>query len=160
MHRFSLSLGVAAAALVASFAAAQAQSRIQVGVLECRGGSSTGFIVGSVSNLDCVFKSDGRPPGYYVATIRKIGLDLGATTASGLAWGVFAPTEQLGRGDLSGNYAGVQASAAVGVGVGANALVGGSANSFALQPLSLQGQTGLSAAAGLESMELRPAPGR
>lgn len=159
MRRFSLALGVAAAALIAS-SVAQAQSRIQVGVLECRGGSSTGFIIGSVTNLDCVLRSDTRPPDYYVATIRKVGLDLGATTASGLAWGVFAPVAQVGRGELSGNYAGVQASAAVGVGVGANALVGGSANSFALQPLSLQGQTGLSAAAGLESMELRPAPGR
>ncbi len=159
MRRLSLALGVAVAALIAS-SAAQAQSRVQVGVLECRGGSSTGFIVGSVTNLECVFRSGDRPPGYYVATIRKLGLDIGATSASGLAWGVFAPTEQIGRGDLSGNYAGVQASAAVGVGVGANALVGGSQNSFALQPLSLQGQTGLSAAAGLESMELRPAPGR
>jgi len=159
MRRLSLALGVATAALIAS-SAAQAQSRVQVGVLECRGGSSTGFIVGSVTNLECVFRSGDRPPGYYVATIRKLGLDLGATSASGLAWGVFAPTEQIGRGDLSGNYAGVQASAAVGIGVGANALVGGSQNSFALQPLSLQGQTGLSAAAGLESMELRPAPGR
>ncbi|OQW56362.1 MAG: hypothetical protein A4S14_00400 [Proteobacteria bacterium SG_bin9] len=159
MRRLSLALGVAVAALIAS-SAAQAQSRIQVGVLECRGGSSTGFIIGSVTNLDCVFRSGDRPPGYYLATIRKVGLDLGTTGASGLAWGVFAPTEQIGRGDLSGNYAGVQASAAVGVGVGANALVGGSQNSFALQPLSLQGQTGLSAAAGLESMELRPAPGR
>ena len=160
MHRFTFGLGVAAAALVALFAAAQAQSRIEVGVLECRGGSSTGFIVGSVTNLDCVFKSGNRPPDYYAATIRKVGLDLGTTSASGLAWGVFAPTAQIGRGELSGGYAGVQASAAVGVGVGANALVGGSSNSFALQPLSLQGQTGLSAAAGLESMELRPAPGR
>ncbi|MFZ5732244.1 MAG: DUF992 domain-containing protein [Pseudomonadota bacterium] len=159
MRRFSVALGAAVAALIVS-SAAQAQSRIQVGVLECRGGSSTGFIVGSVTNLECVFRSGDRPPGYYVATIRKVGLDLGATTASGLAWGVFAPTEQIGRGDLSGNYVGAQASAAVGVGVGANALVGGSQNSFALQPLSLQGQTGLSAAAGLESMELRPAPGR
>lgn len=159
MRRLSLALGVAVAALIVS-TAAQAQSRIQVGVLECRGGSSTGFIIGSVTNLECVFRSGDRPPGYYVATIRKVGLDLGATSASGLAWGVFAPTEQIGRGDLSGNYAGVQASAAVGIGVGANALVGGSQNSFALQPLSLQGQTGLSAAAGLESMELRPAPGR
>ena len=159
MRRLSLALGVAVATLIAS-SAAQAQSRLQVGVLECRGGSSTGFIIGSVTNLECIFRSDARPPDYYVATIRKVGLDLGATTASGLAWGVFAPTAQIGRGDLSGNYGGVQASAAVGVGVGANALVGGSNNSFALQPLSLQGQTGLSAAAGLESMELRPAPGR
>ena len=75
---------------------------------------------------------------------------------SALAWGVFAPTAQLGPGALSGNYAGAQGSASVGVGVGGNALVGGSDNSIALQPLSVQGQVGVNLAAGLESLELRP----
>ena len=67
-----------------------------------------------------------------------------------------APVARLGPGGLSGNYAGAQGSASVGVGVGGNALFGGSANSIALQPLSLQGQVGVSIAAGLESLELRP----
>jgi hypothetical protein len=44
------------------------------------------------------------------------------------------------------------------VGVGANALVGGSNNTIALQPLSVQGQTGLSVAAGVAGLELRPGP--
>jgi len=35
-------------------------------------------------------------------------------------------------------------------------LIGGSNNTIALQPLSVQGQVGLSVAAGLESLELRP----
>jgi hypothetical protein len=69
---------------------------------------------------------------------------------------VFAPVSRLGPGDLAGNYAGVQGSATIGVGVGGNALIGGSNNTIALQPLSLQGQVGLSVAAGLESLELRP----
>ena len=69
---------------------------------------------------------------------------------------VYAPSRRLGPGDLSGSYAGAQGSASVGVGLGGNALVGGSDNSFALQPLSLQGQVGLAVAAGLESLELRP----
>ena len=85
-----------------------------------------------------------------------MGLDLGITQESALAWGVFAPVNRLGPGDLSGNYAGVDASAAVVVGLGGNAMIGGSANSFALQPLSVQGQTGLSVAGGVQSMELRP----
>ena len=69
---------------------------------------------------------------------------------------MFAPTVQVGPCDLSGNYAGVTASAAVGVGLGANELIGGSQNSLALQPLSVQGQTGLSVAGGVQSLELRP----
>jgi hypothetical protein len=145
-----------AAALTASFNGAGAQERVQVGVLECRGGASVGFIVGSVTNLGCVLRVDGFPEDRYVATIRKVGLDIGITEETALAWGVFAPTKRLGPGDLSGNYAGAQGSATIGVGAGGNVLVGGSNNSIALQPLSLQGQVGLSVAAGLESLELRP----
>ena len=157
MRRLSALLGVAAITLAASFTVADAQQgRVQVGVLECRGGSSLGFIVGSVTNLSCVLRADGRRPDYYVAQIRKVGLDLGITEQSALAWAVFAPTNRIGRGDLSGSYGGVQGSATVGVGVGGNALVGGSANSFALQPLSLQGQVGISIAAGVAELTLRP----
>jgi hypothetical protein len=158
MRRSFLLAAVTTIMLATSFAAAHAQpmDRVQVGILECRGGSSVGFIVGSVTNLGCVLRVDGMPEDRYVATIRKVGLDLGITQETALAWGVFAPTARLGPGDLSGTYAGAQGSAAIGVGVGGNVLVGGSANSIALQPLSVQGSLGLSVAAGLESLELRP----
>jgi Protein of unknown function (DUF992) len=158
MRRFLLSAAAALAMLASSIAGAHAQQvqRVQIGVLECRGGASIGFIVGSVTNLGCVLRVDGMPEDRYVATIRKVGLDLGITQESALAWGVFSPVARLGPGDLSGDYVGAQGSATLGVGVGGNALVGGSAYSIALQPLSLQGQVGVSIAAGLESLELRP----
>lgn len=150
-------LSVAAAALIASLGSVQAQqSRVQAGTLECRSDGGVGLIVGSVTNFGCVFRAKGQADDLYIATIKKLGLDLGVTNATVLSWVVLAPTVQLGRGDLSGNYAGVNASAAVGVGLGANAMIGGSANSFALQPLSVQGQTGLNVAAGVQSLELRP----
>lgn len=148
-----------AAALVVSLAGALAQQpaqRAKVGVLECRGGASVGFIVGSVTNLGCVFHADGLPEDRYVATIRKVGVDLGITQESALAWGVYAPVARLGPGDLSGDYAGAQGSASIGIGLGGNVLIGGSANSIALQPLSVQGQVGLNIAAGLAALELRP----
>jgi Protein of unknown function (DUF992) len=159
MRRSLISAGIAAIALAAPFAAAHAQQpvqRVQVGVLECRGGASVGFVVGSVTNLGCVLRIEGVPEDRYVATIRKVGLDLGITQETALAWGVYAPVARLGPGDLAGNYAGAQSSASVGVGLGGNVLVGGSDNSIALQPLSVQGQVGLNVAAGLESLELRP----
>jgi hypothetical protein len=143
--------------LIFGLPTAHAQSsRVQVGVLECRGGASVGFIVGSVTNLGCLLRASGRPDEPYVATIRKVGLDIGITQETTLAWAVFAPVERLGPGDLSGNYAGAQGSASIGVGLGANVLVGGSANAIALQPLSVQGSSGLSIAAGLAELELRP----
>ncbi|MES2752357.1 MAG: DUF992 domain-containing protein [Pseudomonadota bacterium] len=157
MSRLSTFASVAAATFIAASSLAFAQSgRTQVGVLECRGGPNIGMIVGSVTNLGCVFRSQGRPDDLYTARITKIGIDLGITTETALSWAVFAPTVQLGPGDLSGNFAGVDASAAIGVGLGGNVMIGGSQNSFALQPLSIQGQTGLSVAGGVQSLELRP----
>jgi len=159
MRRSFILAGVAATMLVAFFAGANAQQpiqRVQVGILECRGGASMGFVVGSVTNLGCVLRADGMPEDRYVATIRKVGLDLGITQETALAWGVYAPVARLGPGDLAGDYVGAQGGASVGVGLGGNVLVGGSANSIALQPLSVQGQVGLNVAAGLESLELRP----
>jgi hypothetical protein len=158
MRRSVILAAAALAALASSVGGAYAQQmqRVQVGVLECRGGASVGFIVGSVTHLGCVLRAEGMPEDRYVATIRKVGLDLGITQESALAWGVFAPVARLGPGGLSGDYVGAQGSATLGVGVGGNVLVGGSANSIALQPLSVQGQVGISIAAGLESLELRP----
>jgi hypothetical protein len=159
MRRSFLLAGLAATALAQTFLPARAQdrvARVQVGVLECRGGASVGFIVGSVTHLGCVLRVEGVPEDRYIATIQKVGLDLGITQETALAWGVYAPTNRLGPGDLAGDYAGAQGSASLGVGAGGNVLVGGSNNSIALQPLSLQGQVGVNIAAGLESLELRP----
>jgi Protein of unknown function (DUF992) len=159
MRRFLVLAGMAVTLLVASVAATTAQQpmqRVQVGILECRGAASIGFVVGSVTNLGCVLRADGAPEDRYIATIRKVGLDLGITEESALAWGVYAPAARLGPGDLAGDYAGAQGSATLGVGFGGNVLIGGSNNSIALQPLSVQSQVGVNIAAGLASLELRP----
>src|ERR1700709_776291 len=135
MRRFLILAGAALAMLTASIAGASAQQgRVQVGVLECRGGASVGFIVGSVTNLGCVLRGHGAPDARYIATIKKVGLDLGITQESALAWGVFAPVARLGPGDLSGNYAGAQGSASSGGGPGGHALFGGFGKSIALPP--------------------------
>ena len=146
---------VAAALLVASADMAAAQSRVAAGVLECRAGPSTTFIVGSVRDFDCLFTPTAGPLERYGATIQRLGVDLGWSTSTVLLWSVFAPAEVVGPGALAGVYGGVSAGAAVGVGLGANALAGGLNNSFALQPLSVEGQTGLNAFAGVSSLELR-----
>ena len=149
-------ISIAAAALVASFASAQALPPVRAGILQCQGGQNVGFVVGSVTSLECVFQSEGRRPEPYIATVRRFGLDLGVTEQTRFSWAVNAPTTRIGRGELSGNYGGVGANASVGIGGGGNFLVGGPANSYALQPISLQGQTGLNVAAGVADIELQP----
>jgi hypothetical protein len=148
--------GLAAALLTSSVDAQAPMNRVRVGVLECRGGASIGFVIGSVTHLGCVLRVEGFPEDRYIATIRKVGLDIGITQETALAWGVFAPVARLAPGDLTGTYAGAQGSASLGVGVGGNVLVGGSDNTIALQPLSVQGSVGINVAAGLESLELSP----
>lgn len=155
MRRLTASLAVAAFTAIAASSFATAQSRVKSGVLECRGGASIGLIVGSSSMMTCVYRGDDRFEDRYVAIVRKVGLDLGITNDVTMAWAVFNPTGRIGPGDLVGNYSGVSGSASVGVGLGANALLGGSNNTVALQPLSVQGQTGLNVQAGFNGLELR-----
>jgi hypothetical protein len=157
-------ISFAIVSFVASSAGANAlpQPQVQAGMLECQGGQNVGFVVGSTTSLECVFQSEGRRPEPYIATVRRFGVDLGVTDQTKLTWAVSAPTTRIGPGELAGNYGGVGANASVGVGFGGNFLVGGPANSFALQPVSLQGQMGLNVAAGVADIELEPvgfAPG-
>ena len=106
--------------------------------------------------MQCVFTSARGHREHYYGTIRKFGLDIGATDKGVLGWDVFAPSSGPERGALAGDYVGVDASATIGAGFGANALVGGSGRSFTLQPLSVQAQTGLALAAGVAELTLRP----
>jgi len=149
-------LGIAIAALITPIASADALPPVRAGILQCQGGQNVGFVVGSVTSLECVFKSEGRRPEPYIATVRRYGLDLGVTAQTQLAWAVSAPNNRVNRGDLAGNYGGVGANASVGIGGGGNFLVGGPANSYALQPVSVQGQTGLNVAAGIADLQLEP----
>jgi uncharacterized protein DUF992 len=149
-------LGATAVAATAFMASPQAQTRVEVGVLTCTAAGSTGFIVGSTRDLRCRFKRQGKDE-VYTGTINKFGIDIGVTQQAQIAWAVLAPTSSLPRRSLAGGYGGVGAEATVGVGVGANALIGGSARSIVLQPLSVQAQQGLNIAAGVAALELRPA---
>ena len=151
-----LTFTIAIAALVAPIASADATPPVRAGILQCQGGQNVGFVVGSVTSFECVFQSEGRRPEPYIATVRRIGLDLGITEQTRFSWAVNAPNSRLGRGELAGNYGGVGANASVGVGGGGNFLVGGPANAYALQPISVQGQTGLNVAAGIAGIELQP----
>ena len=153
-------LSAFAVAMLMATAPTGAQASVEVGGLSCRSGGGVSYVVGATMSFDCVFvPSTGGPVHRYVGVIRRIGLDLGWTTGVSMGWTVFAPTGVIHQGDLAGNYGGVQGSATFGVGVGANALVGGANNTFALQPVSAQAQSGLSVSGGLAGLELRSAYG-
>jgi hypothetical protein len=151
-------VGVAMLAMAAT--PADAQGRVRAGMLNCNGGGQTSFVVGSVTQMSCVFSPDVGRPEKYVATIHRVGVDVGMTTENALAWAVLAPTNRLGPGEIAGGYGGVAAGATIGVGGAANVLIGGSANSFTLQPLSLQGTRGANVVATIAGMDLVAAGSR
>jgi hypothetical protein len=155
MKRY-LFAAVALAASIALSGAAQAQ-RVQVGSLECYSPGSTSFIVGSITHFDCRFTpADRGEVEFYTGVVRRIGLDIGFTAETRLAWLVWAATPYR-RGVLAGAYVGVSAGASAGIGLGANALIGGFGESIALQPLSIQAERGANLALTVSGLELRPA---
>jgi hypothetical protein len=150
-------LGVAAASVLAAETAVAQRTgeRVQAGTLTCDISGGIGFIIGSQKTLNCSFvPAVPGPPEFYAGVISKLGLDLGGTTGGVMVWAVYAPTSR-GAGSLAGTYGGASAEATVGAGVGANILVGGSNRTIQLQPLSVQGQTGINVAAGVAEIELQ-----
>jgi hypothetical protein len=151
-------LSAIAAAMLMTGAPTGAQANVEAGGLTCRSPGGVGYVVTSVLNVECVFAPVGGGPAHrYVGVIRRYGVELGVTHSVTLGWAVFAPTGVIRPGDLAGTYGGVQGNASFGVGGGANALVGGSHNTFALQPVSAEGQIGLNVSAGVTGLELHAA---
>lgn len=155
--RLRVSTIAGALALMAMSLGAPVQAaHVEAGVLNCTVYGGTGFIFGSTKDLSCTFKGLSGGSERYRGSITKFGLDVGFTGKTVIIWTVLAPSADVPKGALAGNYGGVSAEATVGLGVGANALIGGSKNTIALQPLSVQGQQGLNVAVAVSSLKLRP----
>lgn len=137
---------------------AHAEDGVKAGVLTCNVASGWGFVFGSSRGLKCTYSGGASAVEHYDGNITKFGVDIGYASNGVIAWAVFAPTTSPAPGALAGDYAGASGSAAVGVGLGANVLFGGFKNSIALQPVSIEGMTGLNVAGGISSVSLKKAP--
>ena len=147
-------LAIAVFVGIAAPAAAQT-NQTKAGVLTCRTSASIGLIVGSHQKLSCRFTPDaGGPPETYIGHINRVGLDVGVRAGGAMVWAVLAPINGVPHGALAGRYVGASGSVSVGVGANANVLVGGSHRSFALQPLSVEGQAGVNLALGVAGLTL------
>jgi len=156
MLRLSCWAALAAAiVLVAEMPVAQAQPRILAGTLTCRMGPSIGALIASRRQVTCRFFKRRHHVERYSGAITRFGLDVGVTAGGVMRWRVVTRTTSLGRGALAGNYVGASADASFGLGVGANALVGGSRRSVALQPISVTGKVGANLAFGVAALTLR-----
>jgi hypothetical protein len=138
---------------------ASAQEFVKTGALSCDVSAGVGLILVQKQTLHCVFNSTkGGPPDFYNGRIDEFGVALGEVAQGHLIWAVFAPASGVPHGALAGSYAGVGAEATVGVGLGANVLVGGTGRAFSLQPVSVEGQVGVNVAAGITTVTLVPMP--
>lgn len=149
----------AALALVAIGPTAQAkESGVKLGVLQCSEAGGWGFVFGSSRAVNCTFSPTPARVERYVGKIQKFGVDIGYQRSGVLVWAVLAPTTNIAPGALAGGYGGLTAGASVAIGASANALIGGSDRTIALQPLSIEGTTGLNVAAGIGALTLTYVP--
>jgi hypothetical protein len=129
----------------------------QTGMLTCKLNPSIGFIIAGHQSMECRFVQNAPfPPEGYEGALNTVGIDIGITTGGVLGWAVFAPTVGIPAGSLSGEYVGASGDIGLGVGIGANVLVGGSGRSIALQPVSLEGSVAVNVALGASGLQLRP----
>lgn len=157
MHRkFQLLMGAAAlaGAMALTGSASASPNGVKVGTLTCHVHSGWGFVFGSSKQVDCNYNPGHGVYDHYVGHIDKFGVDIGYTQNGVIVWEVIAPTADVGPGALRGKYGGATVSATAGVGVGVHALVGGFKDSITLQPVSIEGNTGLNVAAGIGAMTL------
>jgi hypothetical protein len=148
--------GALAAAMAMPSLAQQQGQYSRSGVLSCRMAPTIGLIVGSRQTMTCQFKSDTGQLENYSGVMTRVGLDLGITAGGGMAWAVMTSAAVPARGALGGTYVGASGDISLGVGAGANVLIGGSNKSVALQPVSIEGQVGVNLALGIANLELRP----
>lgn len=133
-----------------------AEGGVKAGYLKCDVEGNVSFVFGSSRDVNCTYSPDGKGRvDRYSGTIDKYGVDIGYLENGVILWGVIAPTNDVGPGALAGNYGGVTGGATLGVGVGANALVGGSEDSIVLQPVSVEGNEGLNIAGGVGVLKLK-----
>lgn len=128
---------------------------VKAGTLTCTGGEGVGLVLGSTKSYDCRFVNANGTAERYKASVTKIGLDIGVTNKTTMVWSVLGASQALARKALAGSYVGATADASLGLGAGAKVLVGGSGRTITLQPLSLQGQTGVNLAVGVAELSLK-----
>lgn len=130
---------------------------VKVGTLTCDVEAGWGYVLGSQKDLACVFKSaTNGTVAKYTGDVTKLGIDIGYTNAGVLIWTVVAPSKDMQADALEGAYGGATP---------ARRLLfwwqyqpagrRPSTSSITLQPLSVEGNSGVSITAAVGAMQLR-----
>jgi hypothetical protein len=159
---------VAITALVAVAAfAGQAEARTSemsgmrsAGTLTCNVDPGVGLVFGSVRHVECSHAYRTRKGRIvresYAGDMKRMGLDLGVTSAQTVSWTVKTSGFRPHRGMLTGAMAGTSSDASIMVGAGTYSAFNGGA--VALQPATTSGQVGFGLGFGETELELRKVP--
>ena len=157
MNKIATSLAGAVLALSLVTPVVASEHKTRLGVLSCDVEGGVGLLLGSSKAVSCSFKHADGSVEKYAGRSSKIGLDVGITGTTHLKWVVFTPVgNEVGQHALAGKYVGIAAAGSLGIGLGANALVGGSNKKVGRQPLSIEAGTGVNIAMGVASLTLNP----
>lgn len=125
-----------------------ANSKVYLGALTCKVSGSTGFVLGSTKDLNCVYLTKDGASQAYKGTIRKYGLDLGYTKEAHMVWHVFQLGGLVGSTlttdpkVLAGGFIGQDVAVVAGAGGDGNWLYGGADRQIVLQATDIQGGGG------------------
>ena len=136
---------------------------VKVCSLEIRAtpGTRYNLIIRSAVDVEAVFTDMKGNKEYYIGEMgQKLGIDLSHKTDEELGYLVFSVASDYKHGSyaMQGKYFGSKASAAVGVGIGAQVLIGGFEKSFTLQPIAVGGVEGIGASYGMGYLYLQKDP--
>jgi hypothetical protein len=156
LNKLNLMTGAAivAGALMIGSAAQAAPGGVKVGVLTCNVEPGWSYVVGSTRPLECSYSPNRGHGEHYLGKVEKVGVDIGYVSGATIVWAVIAPTSDVRPGALEGDYGGASANVSVGIGAGANVLIGGFDKSITLQPISVEGDTGVNLAVSITSIRL------
>jgi hypothetical protein len=164
MRTKRFSIGTVAAILLAvgtttvGLAANEDKANMEAGVLTCEtiDGTQVNLIIHSSVNLDCMFETPRGSERYVGETGVGLGLDLNFDRQATMRFSVLSAGDKVGPGEhnLAGKYVGGRASVTVIKGVGAQALIGGSNDNIALQPIAVETGEGLGLSGGLSYLFL------
>ncbi len=156
MRALTMALALAAWTLAGMGMSAQANAQeagIKIGILTCKAipGTQRTLIIHSSVGLDCTFETPDGSEKYQGESGIALGLDLSWNRKETIHYAVLSGTTayEIGSHGLAGKFVGGKASATIGVGLGAAALIGGGENNITLQPLAIETSTGLGVSGGI-----------
>ncbi|MEN8204431.1 MAG: DUF992 domain-containing protein [Pseudomonadota bacterium] len=139
---------------------AEGAGGVEIGVLTCKKipGTYAYYLVNSTVGVDCVFSHPEGSEHYSGRAGIGLGLDLNWKHTEDVVYAVIGGSSDVhpGAHGLAGTYLGGRVSATVGVGTGVAILVGGGNKNISLQPLAIEANSGLGAAAGIGYLSLEP----